>query len=154
MKKTIPAILLCSILLIGTSGCGMKATIKENAELNETEGVSMTIKKGTLTKTSATVIIHDINGKGTYIYGEAFRIDQKVNGVWKEVEKTKGNYAFNAMAYYVDNKGKLELKQNWSHIYGKLKKGEYRLVKDTFLTSDIPVTDNDKLYFSVEFIIG
>ena len=50
--------------------------IKTTSELNEVDGVSMTIKKGTLTKIGATVIIIDTN-KNKHSYSSSFRIDEK-----------------------------------------------------------------------------
>ena len=107
----------------------------------------MTIKKGTLTKTSAIVIITDIN-KQKYDYGTSFRIDVKENDSWEEVEKI-GPAHFTAIAYLVDENKKLELKQNWSHIYGKLSKGEYRIVKDVCVNEGCI----EKKEFSTQFII-
>lgn len=118
-------------------GCGNnKAT-----ELNEVENVSMVIKEGTLTNTSATVIITDLSGKN-YTYGESYRIDKKENGKWKELETVIDNYGFNLVGYSVDENNKLEFNHDWEWLYGKLKSGEYRLVKEV----------NNK-YFSVEFKI-
>lgn len=152
MKKTILSILLCGVIMLGLTGCGTKTTIKGNAELNEIDGVSMTIEKDTLTRTSATIIISDYE-KETNVYGEFYRIDKKENGEWKEVKKAHDNYDFNDMAYYVDEDGKLEFKCNWEYIYGKLEKGKYRLVKSTFPNIDRAITDEDISYFSVEFTI-
>lgn len=152
MKKTILTILLCGVTMLLLTGCGTKATIKDESELNEAEGVSMTIKKDTLTRTSATIIISD-NGKETNIYGENYRIDKKENGEWKELEKVNPNYKFNSKAYFVDKDGKLEFKCNWENYYGKLEEGEYRLVKSTKPNLDREITDDDRSYFSVEFTI-
>lgn len=118
-----------------------------NKELNEVDNVSMIIKEGTLTKVGATVIITDLNEE-KYEYGEPFRIDVKESNIWKKLEIT-GNGAFVLPAYMVDESNQLELNQNWTNIYGELKKGIYRLVKD------ICVNDNcaEKKYFSVEFTI-
>lgn len=157
MKKKILFTLFCGIIVLGFTSCGIKTTIKENAELNEADGVSMTIKKGTLTRKSATVVISDTNGKEANIYGSDFRVDKKENEEWKEVEKSHNDYAFNDMAYYVDDEGKLEFVCNWEYMYGKLENGEYRIVKYTFPNTvtypDRTITESDKLYFSVEFII-
>lgn len=147
--------LLIGLLIIGLCitvvGCGLKTSVKEKAELDEVDGVSMTIKVETLTRTKATIVINDTSGKN-YIYGEPFRIDKKENGTWKEAGKI-GETDFNLPAYKVDKDNKLELNQDWTHIYGKLPNGEYRLVKDTFLESKVPMAEKDKLYFSVEFTI-
>ena len=45
------------------------------------------------------------------------------------------------------------MKQDWTHIYGELPKGIYRIFKNVFFESDIPVDDNDKFYVWVEFEI-
>lgn len=111
------------------------------------DGVTMTIKKGTLTKTGATIIIVDIN-ETKYEYGTSFRIDIKKNDTWEEVKKI-GDAYFNMMAYSVDKNNKLELKHDWSNIYGKLSKGEYRIVKDVCVNKDC----TEKKEFSTEFIV-
>lgn len=122
-------------------------TVKETAELNEIDGVTMTIKEGTLTNKSTTVIITDINKKKD-VYGIAFRIDEKINGKWQEVKSIHDDYGFTEMGYLIDNKGKLEFEQNWDYMYGELSAGEYRLVKSSYDQKE----KKDK-YFSVEFIL-
>ena len=123
-----------------------------DGEINEVENVSMTIKDGTLTSTKATIIITDLNEQ-KYTYGAYFRIDIKENGIWKEAKKI-GNANFNDIAYIVEKNNKMELSQDWSYIYGNLKKGNYRLVK-YILTNEqgTPVSENDKAYFSIGFTI-
>ena len=54
------------------------------------------------------------------------------------------------IAYSVDKNNKLELKQDWSYIYGELDEGEYRIVKDVCVN----VGCADKKEFSTEFVIG
>lgn len=122
-------------------------TIDNIDELNEAENVSIIIKDGTLTKTSATIIITDLSGKNN-VYGTAFRIERKENGEWKELETIIKNYGWNLIGYSVDENNKLELEQNWEWLYGKLERGEYRLVKDT----SIPL-EKENHYFSVKFKI-
>lgn len=123
--------------------------IKKEAELNELEGVSMTIKDNTLTRIGATIVITDTSEKNN-IYGEEYRIDKKENGMWNELDVVvKGNYGFNSIGYYVNENNQLEMNINWQWLYGKLNNGEYRLVKST----SVPLEDT-RHYFSVEFIIG
>lgn len=152
MKKKIFFILFCGIIVLGLTSCGIKTTIKETAELNEADGVSMTIKKGTLTRKSANVVISDTNGKEANIYGSEFRVDKKENEEWKEVDIVHNGY-FTDMAYYVDDEGKIEFVCDWEYMYGELENGEYRIVKYTFPNLERTITDRDRLYFSVEFSI-
>lgn len=134
--------------------CAIKYnTIEEKYEPTEIDGVTMTIKEGTLTHKRATIIIKDENGKGKYVYGTSFRIDKKVDGKWVSPKRTNNTCAFNSMAYFVDDNGYLEFEQDWDCMYSSLENGTYRLVKDTFLESSTPITEKDIKYFSVEFTI-
>ena len=153
MKKRILTILLCIIFALTISGCARDEKISENFEPTEIDGISMAIKENSLTNKEATVIIKDTNGKGTYVYGNSFRIDKKENNNWVAPKETGKNCGFEEIAYYVNDEGILELKQNWECMYGSLDAGTYRLVKDIFLESDTPSTEINKKYISVEFTI-
>lgn len=149
MKRILIIITCLSILIL--TGCSKK--ISQNIEPTEIDGISMSIKEGSLTNKEATVIIKDTNGSGTYVYGTSFRIDKKENDNWVSPKTTGNNCGFTQVAYHVNDEGILEFTQNWECMYDKLEKGTYRLVKNTFLNSDIPITNNDIKYFSVEFTI-
>lgn len=110
-------------------------------ELTKLDNISMTIKEGTLTKTSATIIITDLSVDEN-TYGAYYRIDKKENDKWTELQPIIDNYGFNSIGYLVDENNKLELHHKWDWLYGELESGEYRLVKEV----------NNK-YFSVEFNI-
>ena len=113
---------------------------------------SVDIEIKNLTSTSMKIVIHD-NNSNRLVYGEDFYIEKYVKGSWKEIETTGENYGFNAIAYYVDKDGLLEMNQNWEHIYGKLPKGLYRIVKNVFFESDIPVNEENQFYIWQEFEI-
>lgn len=87
--------------------------------------ITMTIKEGTLTRTSATIII---KGKD-FRCGEKedYSIEKKENDEWKSVTQIKV-YLVNAIMVSSRN-GKLDFKLDWSERYGELKNGEYRIVK-------------------------
>lgn len=153
MKKTILTILLCGVMMFGIAGCDSSEKVDKKFKPTEINGISMTIKEGTLTEKGVTVIIKDTNGKGTYVYGTEFRIDKKENDNWVKPKETGNNCAFTQMAYYIDDDGFLEFEQDWECMYGKLGKGTYRLVKPTFLETDTPITEDEVKYFSVEFAI-
>ena len=131
---------------------GGTCKIIEDRDLNDI--VNMYIKEGTLTNTNATIIIDD-NSPTKIVYGSDFYIEKYngINNTWESVATTGENYGFDAMAYYVDNNGKLEMKQDWTHIYGSLSKGIYRLVKNVYFESDLPVNGDDKFFVWVEFEI-
>lgn len=129
MKKKFLLLFLCCFLLAGCQ--------------NKSDDNQMIIKDGTLTNVGVTVIITDKDN--TNLYGEWFRIDKKVNGKWNEL-KGFNNNDWTLQGYATDENGKLELEHNWEHIYGKLEKGTYRLVKEAG-------TNKKGQYIMVEFSI-
>lgn len=120
--------------------------INNQEEANRTlEKVSMKIKEGTLTKTGATIVITDKN-ESPYTYGTWYRIDKKVEGQWQACKPILADYGFTEIAMLVKKDGTLEIKEDWSKLYGTLEAGSYRLVKSQYEAGDY-------LYFWVEFTI-
>ena len=107
------------------------------------DGVTMKIKDNTLTSTSMVIIIEDLNDE-KLVFGEEFYIEKKDNDKWIILDPITDDYGFNEIGYLVGDDNKLEMKQDWSKIYGKLDKGNYRLVKNVY-------RGNQFLYISVEF---
>lgn len=126
--------------------------LDNGSSLNDVDDVYLEIEEGSLTNYGATIIITDYS-RGKYIYGSPFRVDEYKNGTWSEVKNICDNCAFNAMAYGPDINGKLRFSHYWEHMYGKLKPGKYRLVKDILLNGSYPVSYEDRIYVSVEFEI-
>lgn len=112
----------------------------------------VTMEINDLTKTSMKLIIHDTS-PNRIVYGSDFYLEKFDNGEWTKVRETGKNYAFNDMAYYVDEHGILEMKQDWTYMYGELSKGRYRIVKGVFFDMDIPISDEDKINIWQEFEI-
>lgn len=164
MKKRLLLGLFSFIICFTLTGCEEKTnlnktekeiiTIKEYAELNEVEKVTMTIKGGTLTRTGATIIITDLN-ENSNTYGSEYQIDKKENGSWEKADIIfEGNYGWNSIGYTVDENNQLEMDINWKDLYGTLENGEYRIVKNVFLENiENGTIENSKKYFSVEFTI-
>ena len=129
-------------------------TCKMINEKDLTSIVNISIKEGTLTKTSATIIItedidYDIS------YGESFWIEKYnyKNSSWEKIKEICDNCAFNLIAYNVDANHPLELHHDWSKLYGELSTGLYRLVKEAHFDSDRPINENDTFYIWTEFTI-
>lgn len=116
-------------------------------KIDDLDGVSMTIKEGTLTRTSATIVVTDVSNKKS-IYGSAYRIDKKDNGKWVELKPLIDNYAWTCIGYSVDKNNKLEMDINWKALYGNLENGEYRIVKSTSEAGEQPTH-----YITTEFVI-
>ena len=132
---------------------GGTCEVIEDKDLNNI--VNMYIKEGSLSKTGATVIIEE-DYDYDIIYGQSFwleKYDYK-NHSYEILETIpENNCAFNQPAYKVTPNNKLELKQNWSCMYGELDKGLYRLVKNVSFESDIGQENANEFYIWVEFEI-
>ncbi len=88
--------------------------------------ITMTIKEGTLTKTSATIII---KGKDVSC-GYDYNIEKKENDNWKSVTQIKGYFVPAVSCSSLI--GKLDFNLDWTERYGELENGEYRIVKEVF----------------------
>ena len=124
----------------------------EDKDLNDL--VDIKIKEGSLTNTSVTVII---TGKEDYniSYGEPFYLEKydSKNNYFKKMDMSGDNCWFILPAYSVTQDKPRELYQDFSCMYGKLSKGQYRLVKDVDFDSDRPIEEKDNYYIWVEFSI-
>lgn len=93
------------------------------------ENATMIIKGGTLTKTGTIVIIKN-ESESSIGYGEWYRIDKQVKGEWRGLKAKDEDYIVDAIGYLIESGKEVEEKIDWTDLYGELKKGKYRLVKD------------------------
>lgn len=116
---------------------------------NNFEGVAMEVVQNT--NTSATVEITNETDK-TVIFGEEYKLEQfnEETQEWQSVEYKK-DPVFIEIAI-VANKGETTIwNVDWSDLYGKLAKGQYRLVKEIMDSWDSG--DSTKYVLSAEFIV-
>lgn len=144
MSKKLNIILLITSVLIFIIGIGLIYLNYINKEIviSEIEGLTLEIKEGTLTPTGATIVITDNNSE-KYTFGLDFQIQKLEDGKWKNL-KVKKRQSILAVGYTVNENNKLEMVQDWETMYGKLPKGEYRLIKSISIK---------KLNFAVRFSI-
>lgn len=142
MKKRIGIIIVVLIVIIIITIIGI---VNKNNHNKDT----MQIKASTLTKTGATIVIKN---KKEYSMGEAFKVETQVNNEWKEVETLKIKNipediaTFNVIATIVKANSEYEEKLDWSKMYGELKEGKYRVVKEIS-------SEDEKKYLYAEFNI-
>lgn len=151
MKKMVFVILLCGVLILTMTGCvktknkldiGNKSNIK--ALKND---VIMTIKDGTLTNKSVTLVL--INNSDKKIqYGSSYEIEIKKNDEW---HKINAELNFTLQLFILESKEKNEFKLNFEDGYGKLPPGTYRVIKKIDKEKEDGVFDS--FYVSTEFTI-
>lgn len=120
--------------------------------VNNFDGVTMTVKKGTVSSTELTLAFENCS-KSQCIYGEGFGLEKKINGSWYQVPVAiDGNYGFHSIGYNLASGDNGERVVKWGWLYGNLDTGEYRIVKDIL---DFRGTgDFDTYYLAAEFTIS
>lgn len=98
---------------------------KCSIKLSNIDGVSMTIKDGTLKNTGVTLVLRNNSNKDFY-YGNPYEIEIKKDGKWY---KLNNELNFTLPAFGLNAKETKEIELNWEHGYGKLANGTYRIIK-------------------------
>lgn len=151
MKKMVFAILLCGVLILTVVGCaktknkldiGNKSNIK--ALKND---VIMTIKEGTLTNKSVTLVLANNSDKKIQ-YGSSYEIEIKKNDEW---HKINAKLNFTLQLFILESKEKNEFELNFEDGYGKLPSGTYRVIKKIDKEKEDGVFDS--FYVAAEFTI-
>lgn len=117
-------------------------------ELDLAEELTMTIEEGSLTPTSAKIIITN-QSDTTYHTGRDYRIDKFVDGNWYKV-KMKRAMEVLADGIIITKDYPYESTPNWENCYGILEPGKYRIVKKVSTDLSKPSKDKD---IAVEFFI-
>lgn len=151
MRKTLIAILICGVMVLGTVGCGnSKKDIDDKSNVEAVKNnISLSLKEGTLKNTGATFILKN-NSDVSIIYGNPYWIEKETDGEWSKVKPVE-DMNFTLPAFGLQPKETKEFKINFEYGYGKLSSGKYRLVKDI----DVEYEDDSRESFNVtaEFII-
>ena len=129
MKKTFLTILLCGVMVLGMTGCGKQKNEfdignKSDIKISQND-VIMTIKEGTLTNKSATLVLTN-NSDKNFQYGNPYEIEIKKDGEWHKINV---ELDFDMPAFPLSSKESKEIELDWENGYGKLAKGTYRIIK-------------------------
>ncbi len=130
MKKTILTILLCGVLVLGMTGCKKQKNefdIGNKSDINVSQNdVIMTIKEGTLTNKSATLVLTN-NSDKNFQYGNPYEIEINKDGEWHKINV---ELYFTLPIFELSAKESKEIELDWENSYGKLAKGTYRIIKE------------------------
>src|SRR5699024_6838227 len=103
-------------------------TTKENVEqtqsniedVNVLEGVSLQVKESTITQAALTLRFQN-ETDDSYIFGEAFSLEEEVDGKWVEVALVlEDAYGFEDIGYPLAPKTREEWAVDWEWLYGEL----------------------------------
>jgi len=99
---------------------------KSNYTITKIDNITTNITNISLT--GATIIIKDTN-KNPYTYGQWYKLEKQVNGIWYEVKPIIDNYAFNDIGYIPNENNEVKFVIDWEWLYGELPQGSYRILK-------------------------
>ena len=116
-------------MVLGMTGCGKQKNEfdignKSDIKISQND-VIMTIKEGTLTNKSATLVLTNNNDKN-FQYGNPYEIEIKKDGEWHKINVELN---FDMPAFQLLSKESKEIELDWENEYGKLAKGTYRIIK-------------------------
>lgn len=130
MKRVTLIALMCICVVLGMTGCGKSKNEfnignKSDIKISQND-VIMTIKEGTLTNKSATLILTN-NSDKNFQYGTSYEIEIKKDGEWHKINVELN---FTMPAFQLSARENKEIEINWENGYGKLEKGTYRIIKE------------------------
>lgn len=151
MKKLVFVILLCGIMVLTMTGCANaknKLDIGNKSNINVSQNdVIMTIKEGTLTNKSVTLVLANNSDKKIQ-FGSSYEIEIKKNDEW---HKINAELNFNLQLFILESKEKNEFELNFEDGYGKLPSGTYRVIKKIDKEKEDGLFDS--FYVAAEFTI-
>lgn len=151
MKKMVFVILLCGVMVLAMTGCKNvknKLDIGNKSDIKVPQNdVMMTIKDGTLTNKSVTLILTN-NSDRKIQYGSPYEIEIKKNDEW---HKINAKLNFTLQLFILESKEKNEFELNFEDGYGKLPPGTYRAIKKIDKEKEDGVFDS--FYVATEFTI-
>ena len=129
MKRVTLIALMCVCVVLGMTGCGKQKNEfdignKSDIKISQND-VIMTIKEGTLTNKSATLVLTN-NSDKNFQYGTPYEIEIKKDGEWHKINVELN---FDMPAFPLSARENKEIEINWENGYGKLEKGTYRIIK-------------------------
>lgn len=106
------------------------------------ENVTIQVLQNTITKEKVEILITD-NNKEQYGWGVQFRVQEKVDGEWKDLDYISNDLSWIDIAYQLNKENQLTQKLDIEKYYGKLNNGIYRIVKPVYDNEYIDIYSNE-----------
>lgn len=135
MRKRFFAVLM--MLTLALTACGGDEYITVFNEVNTVEGVSMTVKDGSVKPSRATFIISNDSAEDVLFDPVEFHLEEKNNdGVWEENIGTRVSEWKRETTETISAGTSIEKEVNWKGLCGGIGSGEYRMV---LIVNDQPI---------------
>ncbi len=118
-------------------------TLTENWDMNRNEeNVTIEILNETVTRETVEILITDKN-ENPFYWGESFKVQKKINGVWEELQYISNDFIFNDILYKLDINNQMKMKIDYGKYYGALENGSYRIVKTVYNNKEMDLYSNE-----------
>lgn len=151
MRKRICCLLLLMTLIL--SGCVGRRTGQINYE-NTNSNVGIILEDLNADKCTCTVILY--NNTDTDVgTGVDYLIQRQRNGKWQDVPFVTDDVAWTLPLFVAKSGSRCEYDADWTNYYGKLDKGQYRLIKEYYYLREDGMYDPNapKNYAVFEFSV-
>lgn len=119
------------------------ATLADEVKFNRNpENVTIEILSNTISNTSVEILITD-NNVNQYGWGVEFRVQEKVDNEWKDLDYISDDLAWIDIAYELNEDNQLTQKLDIEKYYGKLNNGIYRIVKPVYDNGYVDIYSNE-----------
>ncbi len=149
--------LFCAIMVVFTfillTSC-TKTEIGEKSLLEISISDDFKMSVGSVSPTGIEIKVSNNSSKTLY-WGSWFALEKKENNNWYEVTPTKLKNNETTIAWtnslaFLNSFETINIDQQWEYGYGKLSKGDYRIVKYFFFDER---NQDEKIYVACEFSI-
>ena len=106
------------------------------------ENVTIEVLEDTISRTGLTIRITD-NNEDAYGWGVEFRVQEKVDGVWRDLNYISNDLTWIEIAYELGDDKQIDLKLDIKEYYGELSNGIYRIVKPVYDEQYIGLFSNE-----------
>ena len=113
------------------------------SELNRSkENVTIEVLQDKITKEEVEILITD-NNENHYGWGVEFKVQEKNNEEWKDLDYISDDLSWIDIAYNLNENNQLTQKLDIEKYYGKLSNGIYRIVKPVYDNGYIDIYSNE-----------
>ncbi|OKZ56953.1 MAG: hypothetical protein BHV99_04730 [Clostridium sp. 26_21] len=106
------------------------------------ENVTITVVEDTISRNELIIKIAD-NNEDKYGWGVEFRVQEKVDNEWKDLDYISDDLTWIDIAYKLNADNQLTQKLNIEKYYGKLNNGIYRIVKPVYDNGYVDIYSNE-----------
>lgn len=114
-----------------------------SGELNRNpDNVTIEVDESTVSAASVSITITD-NNENHYGWGVEFRVQQKIDDKWEDLQYISDDLSWIDIAYELNEDNQLTQKLDIEKYYGKLSNGIYRIVKPVYDNGYIDIYSNE-----------